>query len=489
MDHPACWHDRECLAPLLEAWRRDTEGRQLFRVAAGSDWLRLYFEGDDRLGLLMTALPGAVVAAPLRGPLPAALHTALAPVRGNPLVNLLRNGRLQGVALLADDLALALRIETSAGPRFVRHQLFGRRGGLVVLDHDGRMLWTAHPSPYPCLVDSSAPLAKPAPAATDADLDLRLEQWSHDALQRVARQQETALADRLNRVITRRRDAAARLVANLQTDLQRADGGETRRREAETLAAFLHTVTRGQKQAVLTDPADGTERTIDLDPAIPPHANLERLFKAARKAERGRDIIASRLEAARRDLAENSNMADRLEPLIAGPAADRPLDSLTDTDARLAALQTFRADHDLLALALGAPRSASPDAPARPFRRYTIDGRWEVWIGRSRQENDDLTHRASHPRDLWLHAQGVSGSHVIVRTNGRPDTVPRSVLEKAAALAALHSKARHSAYVPVIWTERRYVRKPRKAPPGTAVCLRDQNLFVEPGIAEGVEAD
>jgi predicted ribosome quality control (RQC) complex YloA/Tae2 family protein len=67
--------------------------------------------------------------------------------------------------------------------------------------------------------------------------------------------------------------------------------------------------------------------------------------------------------------------------------------------------------------------------------------------------------------------------------------VPRTVLEKAAALAALHSKARHSGLVPVVWTERRYVRKPRKAAPGTAVCLREKSLFVEPGVAPGVAAD
>ncbi|MCB1185353.1 DUF814 domain-containing protein, partial [bacterium] len=133
------------------------------------------------------------------------------------------------------------------------------------------------------------------------------------------------------------------------------------------------------------------------------------------------------------------------------------------------------------------PRRRTPEEPARPFRRYLIDGRWEVWIGRSNTENDELTHRAAHNRDIWLHAQGVPGSHVILRTAGRPEQVPRTVLAKAAALAALHSKARHAGLVPVIHTEKRYVRKPRKAPAGTAVCLQDSSLFVAPGVMAGVE--
>jgi predicted ribosome quality control (RQC) complex YloA/Tae2 family protein len=115
-----------------------------------------------------------------------------------------------------------------------------------------------------------------------------------------------------------------------------------------------------------------------------------------------------------------------------------------------------------------------------------VDDRWEVWVGRNNKENDVLTHRTAHSLDIWLHAQGVPGSHVILRTGGKPEQVPRSVLEKAAALAAMNSKARHSGLVPVIHTEQRYVRKPRKAPPGTAVCLREKSVFVEPALPQGV---
>ena len=48
---------------------------------------------------------------------------------------------------------------------------------------------------------------------------------------------------------------------------------------------------------------------------------------------------------------------------------------------------------------------------------------------------------------------------------------------------------RASVRVPVVWTERRYVRKPRKAAPGIAVCLREQSIFVEPGVGAGVVAN
>jgi hypothetical protein len=482
---PGPWRDRALLAPLAAAWSAQARGRALFRTMTGPGWLSLHLVGDDRAGLVLGALPGAVLAFPLQGALPRPLRDALEPVRRDPLHDLLRDATLDGLALLANDLVLVIDLRTGRARREIRLQLFGSRGGCVVLDPDaGRVLWTAHPGPHPCLVAPDAPRQDPPPPAHDDDL----ASWAVVGLQHLAGQRRAALADRLARRLERRRASAGRLVENLAADLARADGGQERRRDAETLAASLHQVARGTATITLPDPHDGSPRELTLDPALAPHENLERLFHRARKAERGREQVATRLEAARTDLAAVEAAAARWRAVL---GADDESSAASDPVAAIAAILDFgAAERDLLdhgPTPRDGQRTRSPDEPARPFRRYRIDGRWEVWVGRSSEENDTLTHRASHPRDLWLHAQGVAGSHVIVRTGGRPDTVPRPVLEKAAALAALHSKARNSALVPVIWTERRYVRRPRKAAPGTAVCLREQNLFVEPGVMAGVD--
>ena len=58
---------------------------------------------------------------------------------------------------------------------------------------------------------------------------------------------------------------------------------------------------------------------------------------------------------------------------------------------------------------------------------------------------------------------------------------PSALEEQAAAqLAALFSKAKGSTTVSVWVTQRRYVRKPRKAAPGSVVPERFRSLFVEP---------
>jgi predicted ribosome quality control (RQC) complex YloA/Tae2 family protein len=131
-----------------------------------------------------------------------------------------------------------------------------------------------------------------------------------------------------------------------------------------------------------------------------------------------------------------------------------------------------------------------PDhGPALPYRVFRSSGGLEIRVGRGARHNDELTFRHSAPGDVWLHARHVGGAHVILRWPG-PGNPPARDLAEAATLAALHSKARTSGSVPVDWTLRKYVRKPRKAPPGRVAADRVATLFVrpEPALLETLAA-
>ncbi|MGB1779766.1 MAG: NFACT RNA binding domain-containing protein, partial [Longimicrobiales bacterium] len=120
-----------------------------------------------------------------------------------------------------------------------------------------------------------------------------------------------------------------------------------------------------------------------------------------------------------------------------------------------------------------------PQGPTAPYRRFTSSGGLEIRVGRGSRHNDDLTFRHSSPNDVWLHARHTAGAHVILRWSGA-GAPPARDLEEAACLAALHSKARTSGTVPVDWTLRKYVRKPRGSAPGAVAPDRVQTLFVSP---------
>ncbi len=122
--------------------------------------------------------------------------------------------------------------------------------------------------------------------------------------------------------------------------------------------------------------------------------------------------------------------------------------------------------------------SKAKQVTSLPYKRTEIDG-YEVWIGKNAKSNDRLTTDA-HKEDVWLHARGVSGSHVVIRMNNQKEMPPKHVTLKAAAVAAWHSKAKGSKLAPVIVTKRKYVTKPKGSAAGAVRVQREDVEMVTP---------
>ena len=104
---------------------------------------------------------------------------------------------------------------------------------------------------------------------------------------------------------------------------------------------------------------------------------------------------------------------------------------------------------------------------------------FEVLVGKGDAENDALTFRVAEPKDFWLHVAGYQGSHVVVRNPDDLSELPRPVLERAAELAAWHSKARKAGgKVEVHACRVADVGKPRGFAPGKVELRRYTSLKV-----------
>jgi predicted ribosome quality control (RQC) complex YloA/Tae2 family protein len=115
----------------------------------------------------------------------------------------------------------------------------------------------------------------------------------------------------------------------------------------------------------------------------------------------------------------------------------------------------------------------------RGYRTLNVEG-FEVLVGKGARENDELTFRIAEPRDFWLHVAGVPGSHVVVRNPEGLSSLPRPVLERAAELAAWHSKARGGRKVEVHVCRVADVSKERGQPPGEVTLRRWDAVRVVP---------
>lgn len=292
------------------------------------------------------------------------------------------------------------------------------------------------------------------------------EAFDHEYRTREILEEKVLIVAELRRDAVRRREKAAKALQHVERRSEEASKEPQIRHEAELLAAHLHRVKRGMLTIRLED-FDGTQSfDITLDPKLEPRENLERAFQRARRLARGRkELLQQREELTR---------------------------TIEAADYTLAHLEDARPESEWRTLAREYVReiekeerpSGTPRQDDVPGRRFTLAGGWEVIVGRSAQENDELTHHFAAPRDLWFHARGSGGSHTVLRVASGKGDPPQSIIEQAAAIAAHYSKSRTSGIVPVAYTERRYVRRPRKAPAGTAVMEREKVLFVEPRIPE-----
>lgn len=267
------------------------------------------------------------------------------------------------------------------------------------------------------------------------------------------REQEIA---RLVARARRRLEGVRRRAAKLHTELQGVGAAEPLRTRGELLLANLHRVQHGASRVTVYD-HDGRKIKLAVDPALRPHENANRWFEEARRLDRIAERIPGLIERAEAEVR-------RWEKGIAAAEAGEPPAWM---EAALRRAESTEA------------KSPAQVRDRRPYRVYRTSGGLEVRVGRTREDNDRLTFHHASPGDVWLHARSVPGSHVVLRwqEEGAP---PARDLEEAATLAAWHSKARSSGTVAVDWTRRRYVRKPRGAPPGRVTIQQAKTVFVSP---------
>jgi len=368
----------------------------------------------------------------------------------------------------------------SAGPEVtqLRRHLEGSR--LESVDKSGRairlslsragknrFLIAAPSKPYGawwlCEEDGTLVLRSPgAPASIPSEQEhlrprgldeLRVQGAAVLATHRSIRKQqlERLLATRIKR-LSKKRDA-------ILADLDRAAEADQLHQKASLLLAHASEIP--ERAAYFeTQTWDDEPRPIriELDPRKTPTELAQELFKKSKRFKRGSDVAPERLSAVAAELDELIEVRHRLED---------------DTAEELATKLE----------ALGVPITAPKEVARKrrqagerlPYREFiAVDGA-SLLVGRSAADNDRLTLRHARPHDLWLHARGVAGAHVLVRLSKGTQCPPETLVD-AATLAAHFSDLRGEAIVDVLYTPRRFVRK-RKGSPVGSVTLGSEKVI------------
>lgn len=298
-------------------------------------------------------------------------------------------------------------------------------------------------------------------AETFSDLNSALRLYNFRGLKYAVLGQRTR---RLEQLLERRQRSLQNSLSQMVARPRDTEKAAELKKIGELLAVQPGKIPHDLKCISLIDYHDPEMQEIEVtvNPALSMHENARSYFQRAKKLEERVGQYEEQKEWLQKQLTLLNGFRERLDDI----------DGFKELE---------KLEKDMTARNLLKPRqnAGTDKGVSLPYKKYGLKD-YEIWVGKNARQNDVLTFKHAAKHDFWLHVQGYSGSHVVIRNPNRHDHPAEDVLEYAARLAVTNSKARHASYVPVVYTQIRYVRKPRKAAPGSVVPEMVKTVFVDP---------
>lgn len=400
----------------------------------------------------------------------------------------LEGARLRAARLVGEDRQLALVFDAHTGSFELLLSLLGKRTNCYVLGNDGVLL-AAQRS-----LDKTRrqlvigePWQNPPEALRQEGEDRFGEIAEDDLLVGIegayeGREENRAADDlgtRIAKILRKERKSAERRVARIDAELAEADQAGTLQKHGELLKSALSDVRAGMTEIFVNDYTTGEPVRIPLDPKLTPQKNLEATFKRYQKLIRRLTKAGSQSDEAKGALARIVELGTRLEAALnSGQAAE--LTALSEDEG----ISRFLRKHAPVKPIEGAtPAKKEAKGPFRDVprklqpRRYVSADGLEIWVGRSDEGNDHLSTRLARGKDLFFHIEGAPGSHVVLRTEGRPDPPSESVLD-ACELAVQFSKFKNAGSADVHVVPIKNVKKPKGAKRGLVYVTGGKNVHL-----------
>jgi predicted ribosome quality control (RQC) complex YloA/Tae2 family protein len=289
----------------------------------------------------------------------------------------------------------------------------------------------------------------------------------------------------LRRILKTAAERLQKKLKLLQADLTALNAADRLRHEGELLLTFASEIPAGATSYTVPDLGDGQgATTITLDPRLTGVENANARFARYHKMRRAAEKIPEQIARAEIDLARVAQLQTDLD--LAETSAD-----LSHVRAEIAEARLARGDkddakpHKVKKAPNKGKYGAKGKAPAKQHQggeplRFTTPEGFTIYAGKNSHQNEYVTFDVATGGDVWLHARGVPGAHVIIKAGGRP--VPEAILRAAAGLAAWYSQSRGAGSVPVDYTEQRYVRHMKDGGPGMVTYSKERTLSVTPKV-------
>lgn len=253
------------------------------------------------------------------------------------------------------------------------------------------------------------------------------------------------------------------ILENIERELSHCEEAEKFKKYGELLKTYFYQIEHGTEKVELFDWEHEVNISIPLEKNLTPIENSQRFFNLYSKLKRKLVGLNERKEILEKELSYLQQLQLTIE------SADS-LEDLSEIEEEMADNNLIKKHKDK------SKKKGKKDSQLSQPRKYVYNG-FVIYVGKNNKQNDELV-RNSSDKDLWLHAQGMPGAHVIIKTNGK--NVDDETLMYAARLAATYSKGRYSAEVPIDYTLVKYVKKPKGLKPGLVLYSNFKTIFAPP---------
>jgi predicted ribosome quality control (RQC) complex YloA/Tae2 family protein len=281
-------------------------------------------------------------------------------------------------------------------------------------------------------------------------------------MQRQMNDQKQNMARRLRQLLAR----LQRREENLRLDGEKFKKDVELKTYGDILVANYPKLKKGMRQIGAMDFRQDPPRSIliPLDEALDPAGNVERYFKKYKKAKRGLEFISARIAETEREIAYLESVFFQMEE--SGDAEE------------LGEIRRELEEERILPVPKKHKSAKEKQEMSLPVRRLRSSEGLEIFCGKHNIGNDYLLRKLARGNDLWFHAQGLPGSHVLLKV-GQKEPKFDSILE-AAMTAAYYSSGRGSTRIAVDYTPVKNLHKPKGARPGFVTFSHQKTVLVKP---------
>ena len=254
-----------------------------------------------------------------------------------------------------------------------------------------------------------------------------------------------------------------RKIAIQEKELAQTYDRERLRQLGDIVTANIHKIIKGQTTLQAEDFYDEDMKVIDIpiSPILSPQQNAAKFYKDYTRMKNAEKELTRQLAIGREELSYLRSVLEELNRA----ATDAELEEIKQ---ELQAGGYLRPDGG---------KKKMKQAKTAPLRFESTDG-FPIYVGKNNRQNEELTFRLARKDDIWLHAQKVHGSHVIIACAGKP--VPDDTVTQAAQLAAHYAETAGGQNIPVDVTPVKQVKKPPNAKPGMVIYHTYRTVIVNP---------